>query len=202
MMALLYGVMFLVLFTFPLLWETTYHESVATGSLNYISTGIGFTLGSQVGGPFNNWIYKRLKASKSTGMPEYRIALMLPGSILIPTGLLIYGWTGQLHTHWIAPNIGIVIFCTGLIMCFQGIQTYTIDAYPRYAASAISTLNASRSLTGFTFPLFAPVMYEKLGNGWGNSLLAFILIGIAVIAPASLWKYGPFLRKKSSYASG
>ena len=45
--AVLYGIMFLVLFTFPLLWETTYRESVATGSLNYISTGIGFTLGSQ-----------------------------------------------------------------------------------------------------------------------------------------------------------
>lgn len=46
-MALLYGIMYLVLFTFPLLWTNTYHESVSTGSLNYISTGIGFTLGAQ-----------------------------------------------------------------------------------------------------------------------------------------------------------
>lgn len=46
-MALLYGIMYLVLFTFPLLWTNTYYESVSTGSLNYISTGIGFTLGAQ-----------------------------------------------------------------------------------------------------------------------------------------------------------
>lgn len=46
-MALLYGVMYLVLFTFPLLWSKTYHESTGTGSLNYIATGIGFTLGTQ-----------------------------------------------------------------------------------------------------------------------------------------------------------
>lgn len=46
-MALLYGIMYLVLFTFPLLWTNTYHESSDVGSLNYISTGIGFFLGAQ-----------------------------------------------------------------------------------------------------------------------------------------------------------
>lgn len=194
-MAVLYGIMFLVLYTFPLLWQNYYHESTGTGSLNYIATGIGFTLGAQgmlkylvymtlrltndvqqVGGRLNNSIYKRLKGDKPTGVPEYRVALMLPGSILLPIGLFIYGWTGQYHTHWIAPNFGIAIFCAGAIMCIQSIQTYTIDAYSRYAASAISTLNALRSLTGFTFLLFAPAMYERLGHGWGNSLLAFILL--------------------------
>jgi multidrug resistance protein len=46
-MAVLYGIMFLVLFTFPLLWTNVYHQSVSTGSLNYISTGVGYTLGAQ-----------------------------------------------------------------------------------------------------------------------------------------------------------
>ncbi|KAF7932471.1 uncharacterized protein EAE98_003770 [Botrytis deweyae] len=200
-MAVLYGIMFLVLYTFPLLWQNYYHESTGTGSLNYIATGIGFTLGAQVGGRLNNSIYKRLKGDKPTGVPEYRVALMLPGSILLPIGLFIYGWTGQYHTHWIAPNVGIAIFCAGAVMCIQGIQTYTIDAYSRYAASAISTLNALRSLTGFTFPLFAPAMYERRGHGWGNSLLAFILLFLAIIVPRFLWKYGSLLRKKSAYAS-
>lgn len=155
------------------------------------------------GGPFNDWVYSKLKARNGNiGRPEFRVVLMLPGSILIPIGLFIYGWSGQSHTQWIVPNIGVVIFCTGTIMCFQGIQTYTIDAYPRYAASAISTLNALRSLTGFGFPLFAPAMYSKLGNGWGNTLLAFMMIGIAITGPAALWRFGPWLRGKSSYASG
>jgi multidrug resistance protein len=46
-MSTLYGIMYLVLFTFPLLWTNRYHESVSTGSLNYISTGIGFVVGTQ-----------------------------------------------------------------------------------------------------------------------------------------------------------
>ncbi|PQE25914.1 mfs multidrug transporter protein [Rutstroemia sp. NJR-2017a BBW] len=193
-MAVLYGIMFLVLFTFPLLWTNVYHQSVSTGSLNYISTGVGYTLGAQAGGALNDWIYAKLKSrNNDVGTPEFRVALMVPGSILIPIGLFIYGWTGQYHTHWIAPNIGVAVFCMGTIMCFQGIQTYTIDAYSRYAASAISTLNALRSLTGFTFLLFAPTMYDRLGC---------VPVSIAIFVPAALWKYGASLRKRSTYASG
>lgn len=46
-MALLYGIMYLLLFNFPILWTDRYHESVGIGSLNYISTGLGFVVGSQ-----------------------------------------------------------------------------------------------------------------------------------------------------------
>lgn len=46
-MALLYGIMYIVLFTFPILWTDVYRESVGDGSLNYISVGLGFVTGSQ-----------------------------------------------------------------------------------------------------------------------------------------------------------
>jgi multidrug resistance protein len=47
LMAHIYGVMYVQLFTFPLLWTGRYNQSVGIGSLNYISTGLGFILGSQ-----------------------------------------------------------------------------------------------------------------------------------------------------------
>jgi MFS family permease len=148
-------------------------------------------------------IYKKLMArNKGVGAPEFRIPLMVPGSIIIVIGLFWYGWTGQAHTHWILPNIGAFLFCFGTIMCMQAIQSYTIDAYPRYAASAISTLNVAKSLTGFGFPLFAPYMYKTLDYGWGNSILGFVSLAIGIIAPPVLWKYGARLRAKSTYASG
>jgi hypothetical protein len=84
----------------------------------------------------------------------------------------------------------------------QVIQTYTIDAYPRYTASAISTLNVLKSITGFGFPLFAPYMYDALNYGWGNSVLAFVSLGIGVVAPPVLWRYGARLRARSTYAAG
>jgi multidrug resistance protein len=47
LMALSYGIMYIVLFTFPTLWTGPYHEAVGVSSLNYISIGLGFVVGSQ-----------------------------------------------------------------------------------------------------------------------------------------------------------
>lgn len=44
--------------------------------------------------------------------------------------------------------------------------------------------------------------YEDLGYGWGNSVLAFIVIAIGVPTPLLLWKYGAWLRARSPYAAG
>lgn len=54
----------------------------------------------------------------------------------------------------------------------------------------------------FCSPLFAPYMYDALGQDWGNSLLAFVAIGLGIPSPFLLWKYGPALRAKSTYAAG
>ncbi|KAE9371183.1 MFS multidrug transporter-like protein [Stipitochalara longipes BDJ] len=202
-MAYLYGLMYLVLSTFPGLWENEYHESVGIGGLNYISLGVGFFLGTQVCAPCQDLIYRALKArNDGVGKPEFRVPLMIPGALLVPIGLFIYGWTSQYHTHWIFPNIGAAIFAAGVIIGFQCIQTYIVDSYTRYAASAVGAATVLRSLAGFGFPLFAPYMYAKLHYGWGNSLLAFVAIGLGWPAPILLWKFGERLRKKSTFAAG
>jgi uncharacterized membrane protein YczE len=133
------------------------------------------------------------------GLPEWRVPPMLVGGILCPIGLLIYGWTAHYKVHWIAPNIGCVILAIGLIIAFQCTQAYTVDAYTaKYAASAAAVGAFTRTMCGFSFPLFAPQMYEKLGLGWGNSLLAFLTLGLAIISPLGLWFYGANIRALST----
>ncbi|KAF3105063.1 hypothetical protein TWF594_005654 [Orbilia oligospora] len=202
-MAFLYGMLYLVLSTFPVLWEGKYGQSVGIGGLNYISLGLGFFLGTQICAPINDKIYVKLsRRNNNIGLPEFRVPLMPIGAVLVPVGLLIYGWTAQSVTHWIWPNIGACIFAGGSIMGFQSIQTYIIDCYTRYAASAIASVTVLRSLAGFAFPLFAPTMYEKLDYGWGNTTLALIGIVIGWPGPFILWKWGANLRAKSQFAAG
>ena len=202
-MAYLYGITYLVLSTFPGLWVNQYGESVGIGGLNYISLGVGFFLGTQLCAPVNDRIYRRLKKrNNNIGHPEFRVPLMFPGSLLVPIGLFIYGWTAQYQTHWIGPNIGAAVFSAGVIIGFQCIQTYLVDSYTRYAASAIAAATVLRSLAGFGFPLFAPYMYQTLKYGWGNSLLGFLGIGLGVPAPWLLWFYGKKWRERSPYAAG
>jgi hypothetical protein len=69
-----------------------------------------------------------------------------------------------------------------------------IDAFVEHAASAIAALTATRSLLGAVLPLAGGPMYEKLGLGWGNSLLGFI--SLALVPPVWLiYKHGASIRK-------
>lgn len=202
-LAYLYGLLYLVLSTFPKLWESVYHESVGIGGLNYISLALGLFLGMQICAPLLDRIYKHLKArNNGVGKPEFRIPLMIPGSLILPIGLFLYGWSAEKKTHWIVPNIGVCLLGMGSIVGFQCIQSYLVDAYTLYAASAVAAAAVLRSLAGFAFPLFAPYMYDSLGYGWGNSLLGFIAIVLGFPAPFIFWKYGAKMRERSTFAAG
>ncbi|KAI7337565.1 MFS multidrug transporter [Hortaea werneckii] len=211
-----YGVLYLVLASFPQLWECPdplppntrcpapgYGEPSGIAGLNYISLGLGFYLGTQIAAKTADRIYKKLKAKNGgVGRSEFRVPLMFPGAIMVPIGLFLYGWSAQAHTHWIVPNIGTAIFAAGNQLVFQNCQTYIVDSYTRFAASAIAATTILRSLGGFGFPLFAPYMYRALGYGWGNSVLGFLGIAVGFPAPLILWWYGESLRKKSKFAAG
>ena len=203
-LAYLYGVIYLILATFASLWTEQYHESIGIAGLNYISLGLGEIIGTQSTARLNDTIYRILKErnGKAVGRPEFRLPLLVPGAFLVPVGLVWYGWSAQKHLHWIMPNIGIAIFGVGMKIASQCTQTYAVDTYPLYAASAGAAGTFLRSLAGFGFPLFAPYMYDSLGYGWGNSLIALIAMLLGIPAPFLLWRYGPWLRAKSLYAAG
>ncbi|KAI6760398.1 hypothetical protein HG530_009258 [Fusarium avenaceum] len=201
--AYLYGLMYLVFASFPMVWEEQYNQEPGRASLNYISLGVGFVIGLQISGPLIDKVYAKLKERYNhPGRPEFRVPLMFPTALITPAGLVLYGVSAQLQLHWIVPNIGTAIFSAGLILSFQCAQTYIIDSYERYAASATGAAAFVRTMAGFSFPLFAPSMYKKLGIAWGNGLLAGTAMVICLVAPIVLWRYGIWIRKKSPYCAG
>ncbi|KAK6211260.1 MFS multidrug transporter [Colletotrichum tabaci] len=201
--AYLYGLMYLVLASFPYVWSEQYDQEPGPASLNYISLGVGFVIGLQVSGPLIDRVYRTLKAKNNdTGVPEFRIPLMFPTAIVTPIGLLLYGIAAHFEIHWIVPNIGAAILAAGLILSFQCVQTYVIDSYERYAASAAGAAAFVRTMAGFSFPLFAPRLYDVLGIAWGNVLLAGIVFVNGLIVPFVMWRWGAWLRSKSPYCAG
>ncbi|CAE6398921.1 unnamed protein product [Rhizoctonia solani] len=95
---------------------------------------------------------------------------------------------------WLAPDIGVFIYCTGIIASFLCIQTYIVDTYGLHAASAVAAVSSFRSIAGFAFPLFSTKMFTTLGVGWGNSVLALVALVIGCPSPFLFYKYGPMLR--------
>lgn len=198
-----YGILYLMLSTYPVLWRDQYGQPPHIQGLNYISLGLGFFLGAPILGKTNDVIYKKLKAKSpdKKGKPEFRMPLVIVVSTFVPLGLLTYGWSAQKQTFWIVPNIGAFIFAIGTIAAFQNVTAYLVDTYMRYAASAVAAVTVLRSLFGFAFPIFAPAMYTALGFGWGNTALAIAAVGIGIPTPILLWVFGEKLRQRSSLAT-
>ncbi|KAF8588992.1 MFS polyamine transporter [Ramaria rubella] len=189
-----------ILVTLPDIFQNTYHQPVGIAGLHYLALGIGLSGASQINARTLDRVYKYYKAKNGgAGRPEYRLPSMFVGVAILPIGLLIAGWGAQEHVFWILPDIGIMLIGAGMILIFQSVQTYVIDTFTLHAASALGAVSFLRSLAGFGFPLFAPAMYNALGYGKGDTILAAFAIGIGCPAPFIFWYYGERIRQRSRY---
>lgn len=199
--AYIWGILYLIIATFPNVWTDIYGESIAIGSLNYISQFVGMALASQLGTRLADGYYnKKCAGNGGQGLPEFRLPVLTLGACIVPIGLFIYGWTARASVHWIVPNIGSALFAGGTCLEILCVMGYMIDTYPKYAASAMASILVLRSILAFALPLVASPLYDNLGYGWGNSLLAFIAIFVGIPATVALRYFGPALRRRSTYA--
>jgi len=195
-MAFTYGFMYLLIVTFPQIFEKQYGFSKSITGLMYLPMGCGFILGVVFWTFMVGRVYKKLTiANGGVAKPEFRLPCLIACAVFIPVGLIWFGWSAQKELHWIMPGIGSAIFAFGLVCVFQTIQNYLIDMNVRFAASSVAAAALFRSLFGYTFPLFARKMYSALGYGWANTMCAFIGILLGVPFPIFCYLYGEKLRE-------
>lgn len=143
-------------------------------------------------------IYRRLRdrpKNKGVGRPEFRTPYMLPGVLFIPAGLFWYGWSAEYRITWVMVDMGAIIFTCGSSILATSLLAYTLDIFGELGASANAATRLLSNVLGFVFPIFAPQLYDRLGYGWGNSLLAFIFVALGVPVPIVLWIWGEKLRE-------
>lgn len=196
LLAIDFGIYTIMLSTFATLWLEIYHESQVTSSLNYIAIAIGSTVSTQLGGHTMDWIYKKLseRSPDRKGQPEFRMPYAAIGSLFVPVGLFWYAWSGEEKIIWIMVDIGAGVFTLGSFLLSQAFLAYLIDEFSDHAASANASSRLLSYVFGFAFPLFTPSLYTSLGFGWGNSLLAFLSVGLICPVPLIFWVYGKKLR--------
>ncbi|KAL8832074.1 MAG: hypothetical protein Q9191_000496 [Dirinaria sp. TL-2023a] len=194
-MAVTYGYLYLLFTTFPVVFGEYYHFSIGITGLVYLGLGVGNIIGLMIFGIFSDKVLLA-KAASGELKPEYRLVPLMWTSFTLPIGLFIYGWSARYAIHWIVPIIGTGFFGIGLLVTLVTTLTYVIDAFTEYSASATAANAVLRSIVGATLPLAGPKMYQSLGIGWGNSLLAFIALVLCPI-PWVFYKYGERIRKSS-----
>jgi len=80
--AFLWGLLYLLIATFPTVWTDTYGESVSIGSLNYLSLFVGMGIASQLGTRLADRYYRNLCAKNGgQGLPEFRLPVLVIGAV-------------------------------------------------------------------------------------------------------------------------
>ncbi|PWW75238.1 MFS general substrate transporter [Tuber magnatum] len=193
--AIVYGYLYLLLTTFPMVFQETYGFTAGTSGLTYIGFGVGSLVGLLTCGALSDRILNSRSAVSGETKPEYRLVPVVYASVCTPIGLFWYGWSGHEKMHYLVPIAGTMFVGAGIIGSFIPVLTYMVDAFTVYAASALAANTVLRSILGAVLPLAGPRMYGALGLGWGNSLLALIAVAMVPI-PILFERYGERIRKR------
>jgi multidrug resistance protein len=206
-LGVVYGFLYLMFTSITQVFQKSYGFSPSNVGLVFLGLGVGSMIGVIYFSVTSDRNLKKRAAeaeaeAERTGVPsegmkpEYRLEPLRVGAVLLPVGFFLYGWTAEFpeKVHWIVPILSHVIIGIGILIMMLSLQLYLVDAYTTYAASALAANTVVRSVAGAVLPLCGLEMYDKLGIGWGNSLLGFISLALFPV-PFLILKYGETLRK-------
>ncbi|EHK96626.1 putative drug/proton antiporter YHK8 [Glarea lozoyensis 74030] len=162
--SLLQGILYLFFGAFPLVFVNNHGFNLWQVGLTFL----GLLIGNLVACLFNpywhkNWmgLIAKMKAKHGPEYkpePELRLPPAMIGSAMVTVSLFWFAWTTYPSVHWIVPIIATIFFSIGLFFVFQGLWTFLMAAYPKYAASAMAVNTTTRCLFAAAFPLFTVQM--------------------------------------------
>ena len=194
-----YGLLYLTLEVFPLVFYRMRHYSLVVSTLPFLGLFVGVLCAVFVN-LGNQPRYGRIVDQHGgKPVPEARLAPMLVGGILFVIGLFWFGWTASSQFSWALPTVAAAFIGSGFNIIFQQCILFLVDTYGLYAASAVSGNTFLRSLLACAFPLVAKPMFGNLGVGPAMSVLGGVAC-LALPVPLILMRYGLRLRRMSKFA--
>ncbi|KAK4865887.1 hypothetical protein LT330_008980 [Penicillium expansum] len=155
--------------------------------LFYLSPGIGFLIGSVVGGKLSDhavkkWIVKR----NGVRLPQDRLNSGIATLFgVLPVATLIYCWTLEEEVGgMVVPIIAAFFAGVGLLGAFNGLNTYSAEVMPHVRSEVIS----AKYMVQYIFAAGATAVVEPIisaiGVGWTFTICVFFAIigGFFVLA--------------------
>lgn len=199
--AITYALVSLILATLTETIESTYPTVFSSGSisLTFLSLAIGNTIALIFYSlTSDRYVIHQRETKGDAFKPESRLVHLLLAAIILPLGFLIYGWTLEYYVQYIVPLIGACAAGFSITLSAIPAETYVVDIYEIHGASAIAAGVIFRAIAGAFLPLIGPPLYQSIGQGWGNTVLAFI--AAAFIPPlALLMRYGDWFHSKELF---
>jgi MFS transporter, DHA1 family, multidrug resistance protein len=203
---------------FPVIFIRVRNFTVPHDGLVFIGVGIGSTIATLI----NIWflrMYPRLMVEwRGFPPPEMRLYSGMVGGPLLVVSIFWLGWTGNYQNiPWYVPALSTIPLGMSIALVFMSfmvrhpvvllftrsadgfLESYLIDTYLMYSASALAANMIVRSAVGAIFPLFTGRMFEEMGINWASTLIGGIAFFLAPM-PFVFYKYGPWIRQKSRFA--
>ena len=220
---LTYGILYLFLTAYPYSFHTKRGWSAGDAGLPFLAISIGVILGGILNSYWSTTQFrKRLNAAQNNAAaqsgtnekgvteggneksssapiaPEARLPPMLIGGLLLPPGLFLFAWTSSPSIHPAPQILSGVPMGAGIVLILVNGLNYIVDVYKVNANSAIAANTVIRCSFGAVFPMFAQVMYEKLGVDGATSVLGGLAVLLG-IGPFVFWRFGERIRGKSKF---
>ncbi|KAI8088705.1 major facilitator superfamily domain-containing protein [Halteromyces radiatus] len=196
-----FGTMFTIETIIPDLYATYYgFESWQTG-LSFLGAGLGNIVGSFISGAISDYLLKRAR-TKRGGKPltEDRLTMNAwPGGfILVPLGVLIFGWGIQAgFVVWVSI-VGFGIVCFGMSQVYAAGSAYLVDSIPGKGASVTAAANLLRMTMAGILSLIARPTVQSIGTGFFMVILAGLNIMGMISFALVKWK-GQTLRRRAGF---
>ncbi|OAA68636.1 Major facilitator superfamily domain, general substrate transporter [Niveomyces insectorum RCEF 264] len=208
--ALYYATQYCFTAIFPAVtYATIFHRRFGWNTLQCgLAYGGTMTIGSILGEFAAGRIIDKILAREAKRLgtdnppPEVRFKGLWAGAVLVPVGLLVFGFSMQYPAHWSGALAGMFIGIFGIQIVATVCYTYSIDCY-RIEGSEVSQLfNFVRQETSFTVGFYGVQLCLRIGYQF--AFLMFALVGsVLAFAPVVflMWK-GPSMRERLGRPQG
>ncbi|KAJ7119287.1 MFS polyamine transporter, partial [Mycena filopes] len=150
-LSFIYSLLYLLFFAFPIAFAEIRGFSAGMTGVTFTSIIIGILI-ALAAMPYQEKIYSRFTVHGT--FPEARLFPMFLGSLTLPAALLIFAFAGAYSwVNFMGPCVAGALFGFSIILIYVAANSYIIDSYSDYAASAIAAKTVMRSLIGAAVPL-------------------------------------------------
>jgi DHA1 family multidrug resistance protein-like MFS transporter len=127
-----YGLLYLFLTAYPLIFQQVYGMNPGVAGLPYLGVIVGQLLGALGVFAMQPWVLRKMERNGSVILPEWRIPIAIPGAVAFSAGLFWLGWSGyRRDVPWIVPTVSGLLTGFGLLTMFLSSIAYLVEARPK-----------------------------------------------------------------------
>lgn len=184
-----------------------WHLTNVDVGLAFMAALVGVLIGKFAGGYVGDWtvdfFVRRNSSSSNEGkrVPEYRLWALLPHTLLIIVGLLLFGIGFNNKLGWPVEVVGgIGVYYVANAAAGGILQTYIIESYFTKAVHGIALFNLVKCVMAFAAPFFVP---EWAFKGFTKAFVvqAVVTAALTLATLAVLIAFGAKLRRAQRMVS-